>query len=194
MNTIAEFCELFCHLDSKQLLLMGHADEPQRLAGRMDHGQDKDDVPLLVALQSDGETSDSSDTEDGSFSSLHEPEDLECGMVTVVAPRPAKPSRRVSFDTVVAVREHAVTVGVGSTMMDADELPLQLDWHHADTTFRSIHASKHRDRGCDDRGPPRLSLPMRRERLKRVSRYTDQELDRIVTGAKAFSLLSYFNF
>jgi hypothetical protein len=87
-------------------------------------------------------------------------------------------------------------VGVGSTMMDTDELPLQLDWSHADTTYRCCLAtSKHRsvcDRGSSG-GPPRLSLDMRRERLKRVSRYTDQELDRIVTGTKAFSLLSFFN-
>jgi hypothetical protein len=130
-------------------------------------------------------------------------------MVVVVAPAAASSTtttttttttgiRRVSFDSVVAVREHAVTVGAGTSstttmmMVGPDELPLQLDWPHADTTFRSMAASKHRRSG--DRGPPRLSLELRRERLKRVSRYTDQELDRIVTGSKAFSLLSYFNF
>jgi hypothetical protein len=239
MNTIAEFCELFCHhLDNNSKPKMSNFDvasaEPKTLTWLPPppppppppvvscHTTDNDaalgnvvHVPLLVALHggSDGETSDSSDTEDGSSSSssssslLNEPDNLECAvMVVVVAPAVGTSTttttttgiRRVSFDSVVAVREHAVTVGAGTSstttmmMVGPDELPLQLDWPHADTTFRSMATSKHRRAG--DRGPPRLSLELRRERLKRVSRYTDQELDRIVTGSKAFSLLSYFNF
>jgi hypothetical protein len=216
MNTIAEFCELFCHLDNSKLMgkvAVASSSEPKRLAWLplppqspmiMDHTcHDKDDalseVPLLVALEGSDETSDSSDTEDGSSSSslcvMDEPELESDDAMMVAAPARKVRSRRVSFHTLVAVREHAVTVGVGSTMMDTDELPLQLDWSHADTTYRCCLAtSKHR-RVCDrgGGGPPRLSLDMRRERLKRVSRYTDQELDRIVTGTKAFSLLSLFN-
>jgi hypothetical protein len=98
-------------------------------------------------------------------------------------------TRHVSFQAVVQVREHALTVGE-LTNMEKGELPLQLDWGYADSVLRLC---KNQESKCRQE-PPRLSLDMRRARLKRVSCYTDHELDRIATAAKLVSVLNFFHF
>jgi hypothetical protein len=97
-------------------------------------------------------------------------------------------TRHVSFQAVVHVREYALTVGA-LTSMEKGELPLQLDWGYTDAVLRLSQ-----NQSACRQEPPRLSLDMRRARLKRVSGYTDRELDRITTAAKLVSVLNFFHF
>jgi hypothetical protein len=190
MNTVAEFCELLCQLDVCTL----KSGEPRIQTTRSrpqspNCGHDNDSqVPLLVALEpSDGDASDSSDTEDGSPSASLRNDAMVVDMMEG-EPIVRRGTRHVSFQAVVQVREYALAVGV-LTNMDKGELPLQLDWAYADTVLilSQHHSVRHRE-------PPRLSLDMRRARLKRVSCYTDHELDRIATAAKLVYVLNFFHF
>jgi hypothetical protein len=200
MNTVAEFCELLCQLDvgkpnaaCEARIQTTRSTLPQRL----NCGYDDDDdshAPLLVALESsDGEASDSSDAEDGSLPFKAPPLGKD-GMVVVDQSEDEEHSvrryttRHVSFQAVVHVREYALTVGA-LTSMEKGELPLQLDWGYTDAVLRLSQ-----NQSACRQEPPRLSLDMRRARLKRVSGYTDRELDRITTAAKLVSVLNFFHF
>jgi hypothetical protein len=200
MNTVAEFCELLGQLDvgkpkARETRILSTRSMPESLNG----GRDNDSqVPLLVTLESsDGETSDSSDTEDGSWPSALLRNDIvtmdkrEEEPIVTMDKREEEPivspcTRHVSFHAVVQVREYALTVGA-LTNMEKGELPLQLDWGCADTVYRlsQNQSVRHQE-------PPRLSLYMRRARLKCVSSYTDYELDQIATAAKLVSVLNFF--
>jgi hypothetical protein len=137
MNTVAEFCELLGQLDvdkpkARETRILSTRSMPESLNG----GRDNDSqVPLLVTLESsDGETSDSSDTEDGSWPSALLRNDIVAMDKREEEPIVSPCTRHVSFNAVVQVREYALTVGA-LTNMEKGELPLQLDWGCADTVY-----------------------------------------------------------
>lgn len=169
MNTSADYHEHNLQIETQHR--KEHKMESSKSISRFfDNDDDDDDEPSPTMATED--SSSSSLTDCSSLYSCNESDCYSAASEVTVLQR-----RRLHFNDKVEVREYAVTVGEHPFCDDA--LPLQLDWQYAAAVYRHIDCSK--NRGFYYQAPPRLSLVMRRRRLKEVSNFTDAALDGILS-------------
>lgn len=138
-----------------------------------DHGTYQRDTP---AVEDEEAPSLTPSIQDSSESALEDDVSSvsSCALLSVDTPR-----RSVSFNDIVQIREHALTIGDHPFCFDG--LPLTLDWEHSEASRSLQQQSKARTEKY--RPPPRLSYDQRRNRLFAVSsseRVKSEEIDMLV--------------
>lgn len=188
MNTIADFYELYLQCDDKKprdrerkATILASVDNSAAIGcGSADDGDGAcplDESMSTTISESSTISSLESDSERGLDEEDDDDDDYDSGI-------PETTNRRVKFWDHVEIREYSVTVGEKTYLNGQDDLPLQLDWQHTHATFRPIDSSK--SRGIYYLLPPRMSLEMRRNRLKGVGCYTDLDLDAIAAAEREY--------